>query len=135
MAELFGAPDLRCGHLWFKSPPYNYSGLVLGSAEFNSLTVLCKYIANWSASCQAGFLTVSVLFTIFVCLLFQYPSLAQGRLTKIPRGRDFQKHNCLKESMMLNCDFWMGGSNISWNCKFTVSPNRIKVGKINTFDT
>jgi len=36
------------------------------------------------------------------------PYPPQGRLTEIPRGRGFQKHNFIKESMTLNWNFQSG---------------------------
>jgi len=42
MAEWFRALNLKSGGPWFKSSALPLSGLVLGSPEFNSLTVLCK---------------------------------------------------------------------------------------------
>jgi len=42
MAEWFRALNLKSGGPWFKSSALPLSGLVLGSPEFNSSTVLCK---------------------------------------------------------------------------------------------
>ena len=46
-------------------------GFVVGRPEFNSLAAAAAcalYIANWSASCQLGFLTPLCLFRMFVSL-------------------------------------------------------------------
>ena len=42
MARWFRALDLKSGGPWFKSSTLLLSGFVVGSPEFNSLTVLCK---------------------------------------------------------------------------------------------
>jgi len=44
-----------------------------------------------------------------MCRSRKYPYPPQGRLKKILRGRGVSKGQFLKESMMLNWNFWRGG--------------------------
>ena len=46
MAEWFRALDLKCEGPWFKSCTLLLSGFVLDSPEFNSSTVLCKWLTG-----------------------------------------------------------------------------------------
>ena len=43
MVKWFRVLDLKSGGPWFKSSTLPLSGFVLGSPEFNSPTVLCKW--------------------------------------------------------------------------------------------
>ena len=61
MAGWFRTLDLKSGGPWFKSFTLPLSGVVLSSPEFK----LCE-VTNWSAFHRLGFLTVYVLFEIFV---------------------------------------------------------------------
>ena len=54
------APDLKSGDFEFKSRPDHQ--LDLFQVAPGSTPRLRLYIANWSASCQLGFLTCSVCF-------------------------------------------------------------------------
>ena len=52
----------------FKASTLSQADLFLASPEFKSSVTLCK-IANWSVSCQLGFLTMLRLFDIFVSIV------------------------------------------------------------------
>ena len=73
VAVWFRALNLKSRSLWFKSSTLLLSGFVLGSPEFNSLTVLCLQMATWLASDHLGFLIVYVLFAILSYLFTLFP--------------------------------------------------------------
>ena len=73
VAKWFSALNLKSGGPWFKSSTLLLSGFVLGSPEFNSLTMLCLQMATWLASHHLGFLIVYVLFGILSYLFTVSP--------------------------------------------------------------